>query len=588
MTSLLALSLILLSDISLRIAPERALPITYPDEPTILQISDHPAGIYRVSGSISGPDGNEFSIEIPRLTFTSSPYYLTLPNVPDTFGPLTVTLDLNNSDSQQSATTTFYRNHRPDHKAPGPLCMTFPEWNADSHTVALEVPLKEARVFLDSPDVDQAISSLSDLNTSIRAVIGQPQAPATEANMESWVSAYGDQIQTWEFNLGDDSQHTLNLIQLLRQLKPDAQVALRTQSTEAFQQFLPLGNTLDIHDFVLTEANPDLHHYRSIAQQAGIEHTNFSREITQANLSTTYSQLTTPTATFAPLTISIPPIDTTTSQGLDSLSLFNHWGNVLPNYEALGPYYIHQSLTAQVYRSRIPGKPSLFAITADSPQTITLPESLQSYTPLSHRFTPLKNSSVQTINFTDTPIFLQGDDSAPLAQAICNSLIQETQSLLAIEAYLEILPETSHEVLNNFIHATPETSFRTPFLTLIRQFPEIEEKFSTGEVPQHIAIPLMARLTHLTRLIAALEQLSGTPFLESPNTTLAQCNDFLNQYHSRGIQHAPHSREARLLSEINRLMNEARSLDTRGLTIEATAVATIAEWRVRALLKRNE
>jgi hypothetical protein len=99
------------------------LPITYPDEPTILRISDHSTGIYRVSGFISDPSGNEFPIEFPRLNLSTAPYYLTLPHVPDTFGPLTVTLELSDSNTQESATTTFYRNHRPDHKASGPLCL---------------------------------------------------------------------------------------------------------------------------------------------------------------------------------------------------------------------------------------------------------------------------------------------------------------------------------------------------------------------------------------------------------------------------------------------------------------------------------
>ena len=159
---------------------------------------------------------------------------------------------------------------------------------------------------------------------------------------------------------------------------------------------------------------------------------------------------------------------------------------------------------------------------------------------------------------------------------------------MANKDYTALLPEKIQIHMNTFITATPETTFRAPFLSIIQQFPMLEEKYHAGDIPQNIAIPLIAQLAQIARLIAALEQYTGEPFLESPSTTLAKCNNFLADYLSRGIPQEDHSRESTLLAEINRLITEAKDLDSRGLTTEATAVATIAEWRARALLKRAE
>ena len=201
---------------------------------------------------------------------------------------------------------------------------------------------------------------------------------------------------------------------------------------------------------------------------------------------------------------------------------------------------------------------------------------------------PLPQSQPASLALSTTPIFISSTDTTPISQVVCNALNLHAALLLTNDAYIKALPTTIKNTIDQLAKTTTENTFRSAFLNLVRQYPDLEEQYATGQLDQDIAIPLIAQLAHITRLIAALEQYTGEPFLESPSTTLAQCNNFLANYLSRGLPQVPHSREAQLLAEINRLMTEAQALDTRGLTIEATAVATLAEWRARALLKRAE
>jgi hypothetical protein len=577
MISLLAIPLIMLSEISLRVAPERAIPITYPDEPIVVQINEIPKGTHEISGTLSIEQGKEIPLDLSSiLVRNTSPYYLTLPDIPSSFGPHTLSITIDES----SSTTKLYRHLRPSHSAAKAVCMTFPEWNGNTHLIALELALKEARVFLGKENDSEAINTLRSLNTQIRVAIG---SQTTQAQLEKWVNEYAQDISTWEFEFSPNPQITQNLILLLLQMQPNTQIAIRPQSPEAFQLFLGSQSSLNLHDIVL-QANSNEALYRALAQQAGIESPKISIEPSPDTSPNIIPSL----PPFTPVTLSTLELDLSTPAGITNLSVLNHWTEALPGYESISPYIINDDITAHLFRSTNPELPWLIAINSTTIKELIIPESLGSSTVLSRHFSPLSKAPSDTITLDTQPIFLSGTNSEPIVQALRSALNGQAITIMANKDYTAQLPKNIQAHMNTFITATPETTFRAPFLSIVQQFPVLEAKYFSGDIPQSTAIPLIARLAQIARLVATLEQYTGDPFLESPSTTLAKCNNFLADYLSRDIPQADHSRESTLLAEINRLMTQAQALEARSLTTEATAVATIAEWRARALLRRTD
>ena len=93
---MLVIPLLLLGQVSLRIAPERNLPHSYADEPLLIEIVGVPSGEYEVSGSISDPRANVTLFELGPQTFhEDTSVYVTVPHKTDTAGRHELTLDVN-------------------------------------------------------------------------------------------------------------------------------------------------------------------------------------------------------------------------------------------------------------------------------------------------------------------------------------------------------------------------------------------------------------------------------------------------------------------------------------------------------------
>ncbi|MBL7646702.1 MAG: hypothetical protein JNK74_10985 [Candidatus Hydrogenedentes bacterium] len=135
------------------------------------------------------------------------------------------------------------------------------------------------------------------------------------------------------------------------------------------------------------------------------------------------------------------------------------------------------------------------------------------------------------------------------------------------------------------IAANPEgEQSRVHFFTLLRAFPEIEDRWHTGQLPRPVAVAALAHLADLSRTLCRLEGAREAGFLEPLADTLARCEEFQSLYLT-GATTTPQARARGdwLVAEVRRLMDDAESLAAGGAKIEADAVAALAEWRARGL-----
>ncbi len=143
----------------------------------------------------------------------------------------------------------------------------------------------------------------------------------------------------------------------------------------------------------------------------------------------------------------------------------------------------------------------------------------------------------------------------------------------------EEIPSDLHDIAASLSGLDDPTVNRFAFFGLIRALPELEQGRALGSIPIAPATRGAALIAALSRSLAVLEQENGAPFLEPLHETIARCVEFRDNF----ADHARSPRGQWLIGEVDRLLAEARWLDSIARPIEADAVASIAEWRARSL-----
>lgn len=180
--------------------------------------------------------------------------------------------------------------------------------------------------------------------------------------------------------------------------------------------------------------------------------------------------------------------------------------------------------------------------------------------------------------------FVQGEGGPVLMAALVAEVERDARRLLARVDLEEAWPESTRETLEEVGASPLSDQSRVHFFTLLRAFPEIEERWHAGRIARPGAVAALAGLSDLARTLCRLEAARGATFLEPLQDTLARCEEYQSRYLT-GSTTTPQARARGdwLVEEVRRLMDEVESLRAAGAKIEADAVAALAEWRARGL-----
>jgi hypothetical protein len=195
----------------------------------------------------------------------------------------------------------------------------------------------------------------------------------------------------------------------------------------------------------------------------------------------------------------------------------------------------------------------------------------------------LKDGAI-TMTVTEEPRFLAGAAGAPVAQLAKNTARASASAFVESESLKKALPAEIVEFVKKLSSSDLSGYKRLDFFNLLKIFPRIEEMWHTGALSRSVAVPALAALHRLARALCTIEQERGEAFVEPLQKTLDNCGQFQSVYLTSSAA-TPEVRERPdwLFDLVGRLMAEAEQLNAEGRTIEACAVATLAEWRARAL-----
>ena len=188
------------------------------------------------------------------------------------------------------------------------------------------------------------------------------------------------------------------------------------------------------------------------------------------------------------------------------------------------------------------------------------------------------------LELTDGPVFVTGKGGPVLEQAAQNVVRRRAALFLGAKQLMPQLPSDVANVVGKFAATDGSGYSRLDFFDLLRLFPRLEGLWHSGALPRSAATPALAGLSQLARAVCVLEQERGEPFVEPLQNTLSNCGQFQSVYiTSSAGSSATRERPDWILDRVTALMAEAEALAREDRSIEANAVAALAEWRARSL-----
>ncbi len=197
---------------------------------------------------------------------------------------------------------------------------------------------------------------------------------------------------------------------------------------------------------------------------------------------------------------------------------------------------------------------------------------------------PSTENGVLELSVGNDPLYLTGIGGVTLGRAALSRVTGLCEAILEQPEFREHLPNGMLDLIEGIKEEPRGAGSRLRFLELLRVLPQIEELWHTRRLQREVAVPALINITELIRALCLVEEDRGERFLEPLPDTLARAEELQSLYltGSAGTAQA-RERGDWILSEVRRLIEEAKSLDEAGLKIEACAVGAFAEWRAHCL-----
>ena len=591
------------ADIGVHIAPDQPIPVVYADEPIIVEFTSDSPVTFDATIAITGGNTPEYRTTFEELRIRGSgQHWVALEDFPGYRGRFTAEIDLSTGGGRNSV-HEFCRVDRPFLDADPPVGVEMERLDPAQLQALLGVPLQVVRLYLTGPDVETQLSAAGGVG--LRVALAVDLAGISAAGLEAAAARYGDKVSQWELDAHGDSGALLTATEALRRGGVRSGISLVVNEPAAVGEALRNGGGRHLRGLVIKEDAPDgdtLAAYRRAAEEAGYEGLQLTVLSGQAEAKEEEGE----EAEENPASKGPALVRRLVRHGAAGIA-FTHLnvpalldgGQFFPGYVHLsglahrlqkaryiGPL-LADDAEAHVFRSRGQWIVALWRDGESGDVTLETGDvsDLRFKDALNNELTaPAISDGSVTLRAGPEPRYLQGRGGDVLRIAAGNVAQREAQAFLDEEAFQDQLSSELHELIESIAGNGGHKPERLEFFTLLRAFPYLEEQWHMGGLPRSTAAPATANLQRLSRALCVLEEESGEAFIEPLQDLLAKSSEYQSVYlTSVGNQTSTHPRGNWLLQEVSRLTEEARALDDEGRSIEAAAVAALAEWRARSL-----
>lgn len=592
MINALAMLGCLLAAVEVTVSPDQPLAFSYVDDPLIVEVRSDADVIATIRILLdTGAPGDPI-----ERTFTDTALgpdidrWCAVKDLPERRGPWTVTVEVDAEAEREIQTTTVYRIDRPAGAYHHPLYAYGDQVDRDTLLALRAVAVRQVRIPASHENIELLLQEMVDLDMRAYIVLSDMDSAAEIATRLS--TDHCDAIAGWELPVPGEISALQTALETIRALPCSPQVTIGFDDQDdvgPLMAGIPPGT---VQHFVVrqTEGAPDvmdgirdgmaayglespLLEYR-YAPERSDEEGGILKHYFEA-LAHRAHRVAFPAAWVIDGGIMQP--------GLAELNGLAH---------GVSPDALYGSLPRDGVRALMFGRGDAWTVSVwatGKETTLALPASTGTALKL---FGPWYNS-LDTRAPADGAITLDAAAQVRLVQgtggeAMKTALLHQTETmvdhLLKLKSLAPAWSETTRATLTEIKKSPESEASRVHFFALLRAFPEIEERWHTGQLPRPVAVSALAHLAELSRLLCRVEAVRGANFLEPLQDTLARCEEYQSLYLT-GTTTTPQARARGdwLVQEVRRLMDEVEFLLSIDARIEAGAVAALAEWRARGL-----
>ncbi|MCC6489347.1 MAG: hypothetical protein IT364_17735 [Candidatus Hydrogenedentes bacterium] len=583
--------------IDVALAPDQPLPFVYVDDPLILQLKSN--SDVTVTGRIdfSGDEGEPASVDIPEIQLRANgKHWQPLEGVPTSKGRYNAHVTLDAGGSPIRADLVFCRIDRPDKSDGASICVRL--GNADERALLAlgGIPIRQVELDASLPEIVNAAEAAAKSNFKVSLYLDTERLPNAAEIAENAAKSLGDKVAAWSIQAHGNAATFETLIQAARRGGSRAPVAVVVDSPLALTPFLTSPSGRTISSAILRQDAPQrgtIEALRFAAEQAG--HEGFAVYVSSSGLDATGG----PVGAQLVRQFVKNRAAGVTHCDLDPEHVYRNtdFGEGYVHLSALvrrlnggvcaGELDLPRSAYGAVFRKNggwtiaawREGGSSATDIPIGAASNLVLTDAVNNSLPV-----PEPHDGLITLELREDPMYLSGEAGTVLADAARAQALREAKAFVANKAYRGGLPPELVDLVNMVATSPTGRTERINFFGLLRMYPLLEQQWHEGAIRRSVAVPAMASMTRLIRSLCILEQEAGEPFIELLQESLARCGEYQSQYLTgTGGATEDHERADWLSAEVGRLMADAKDMAEHGREIEAVGIASLAEWRARAL-----
>ncbi len=584
--------------IHVQIAPDQPIPYVYVDDPVIVEFraSEAVSASVRAELSRSGAPSATIDLDVIRLR-AQGVRWRTLDGVSSERGLYHARFTLDAGGQPFDVLTSFCRIDRPFNAPELPLTLRVADLSRRNLLAIQGVPLRHIRLDAASSELEEQtrLAVAAGLQVAVGVDAQTLSNPAAQA--QDLAARMGPGVTRWEIDPTGAVEQLASLAAGLRQGNSRAPIVLTAYSTGDLSALLHAAAQYDVSGVMYRHPAPtasDLIAFRSAVEQAGYEGMPVSL-LTKGRADGDPVQgpalvrqlLAYRAAGIVRTELEDTPLydeETGFSDAYPYLSAMMHrFRNAAP----IGELALSAGVRAPVFRL---GDTWILALwnSADARDVVVpvgnaaelrLTDALNNPLPL-----PAVADAGVAVAAGPVPTYLSGRGGSVLRQAAAECVRAEAQTLLAIPSFTAALPPEMVSLLQNLSKSNSGRIEHAEFFALLGLFPYVEQQWHASRLARTTAAPALAGLTRLARALCVLEEEGGDSFIAPLKAIIANSSEAQSLYVTNSGGKPSSSRRGDwVLAVVSGLVGEAERLNDEGRTNEAKALATVAEWRARAL-----
>ena len=590
--------LFLTADVQMTLAPDQPLAYVYADDPLIVELvsPEEATALVRLRlQPVDRPDAVEISLGDLQLP-ANAPRWCAVKDAPPGRGLHTVEATIEIRGAVQKKSARFCRVDRASSQHPLPICVTAGDEFDTKFLLALRsVGVTALRLDAGREGYAACARLASDLGFSVVAHVSQ-KSYATVAARLAGMNGKGPVPVRWEVEYAGDRGAFVGFAEAVAKSAGNAPVEVAVTDAAALEEFFAECGEAPVMQCVLYGKDLPAPGEVAAAKMLALKHGHEGWKVNVLSHGTApegvkgaQSALKRSLELLAAgaSCIGMDARVVYTDGGLcDMAGYLNGMAVRFPGGEFAGMLPLADGVTAPLFRREGQWIAAFWSGTETDVSValsgVVNPEITDGLgNPVEH---PEVRDSQLAVKAGTAPQYLTGTGGVVPGSA-AQRRAEETAGILLGDGELGAgLPAPLKDLVKAIQGDVNSAASRGRFLELVRYLPKIEEQWHGGAMPQHTAVPAMAEIAALARALCLVEDDRGEPFLEPMSDTIARCEELQSLYLTGSPARADERHRGEwLLREVRRLVDEAEALERAGRRVEASAVATLAQWRAECL-----